>query len=341
MKGWLITLEGPEGGGKSTQIALLRDFLKRAGVPCTVVREPGGTEIGDRIRGILLDPRAADMTVRTEILLYAASRAQLVERVILPALRRGEVVLCDRFVDSSIAYQGFGTLWDREEIRLVNRVATGGLRPDRTYLLDVPVEGEHPPPPKAGAGDDRIERKGKEYHERVRQGFLHLASSGAGPLFGGGCESSHPGGVPHSQAGFGKADSHIPGGRSVKLIIAVVQDRDSNRLSQALVRENIPVTKLASTGGFLREGNTTFLIGVGDDQVEKVLRIIRENSQVRKNLSPPTWEGTPRKTVPVRWRSGSGERPSSSWRWSGLSIIERRWWPCLSMRFWGRKRRFA
>ncbi|MBO2532652.1 MAG: dTMP kinase [Planifilum fulgidum] len=177
MNGWLITLEGPEGGGKSTQIALLRDFLERAGVPCTVVREPGGTEIGDRIRGILLDPRAADMTVRTEILLYAASRAQLVERVILPALRRGEVVLCDRFVDSSMAYQGFGAFWDREEIRLVNRVATGGLRPDRTYLLDVPVEESIRRLQNRGRGVDRIERKGKEYHERVRQGFLHLASA--------------------------------------------------------------------------------------------------------------------------------------------------------------------
>ena len=114
MNGWLITLEGPEGGGKSTQIALLRDFLERAGVPCTVVREPGGTAIGDRVREILLDPRAADMTVRTEILLYAASRAQLVEQVILPALCRGEVVLCDRFVDSSLAYQGFGAPWDRQ-----------------------------------------------------------------------------------------------------------------------------------------------------------------------------------------------------------------------------------
>ncbi|MEW9032649.1 MAG: dTMP kinase [Planifilum fimeticola] len=177
MDGCLITLEGPEGGGKSTQIALLRDFLERAGVPCTVVREPGGTAIGDRVREILLDPRAADMTVRTEILLYAASRAQLVEQVILPALRRGEVVLCDRFVDSSLAYQGFGAPWDREEIRLVNRVATGGLRPHRTYLLDVPVEESIRRLQSRGRGIDRIERKGKKFHERVRQGFLRLAQA--------------------------------------------------------------------------------------------------------------------------------------------------------------------
>ncbi|GAA5345708.1 dTMP kinase [Planifilum fimeticola] len=177
MDGCLITLEGPEGGGKSTQVALLRDFLERAGVPCTVVREPGGTAIGDRIREILLDPRAADMTVRTEILLYAASRAQLVEQVILPALRRGEVVLCDRFVDSSLAYQGFGAPWDREEIRLVNRVATGGLRPDRTYLLDVPVEESIRRLQSRGRGIDRIEQKGKKFHERVRQGFLRLAQA--------------------------------------------------------------------------------------------------------------------------------------------------------------------
>ncbi|PRX38542.1 dTMP kinase [Planifilum fimeticola] len=177
MDGCLITLEGPEGGGKSTQIALLRDFLERAGVPCTVVREPGGTAIGDRVREILLDPRAADMTVRTEILLYAASRAQLVEQVILPALCRGEVVLCDRFVDSSLAYQGFGAPWDREEIRLVNRVATGGLRPHRTYLLDVPVEESIRRLQSRGRGIDRIERKGKKFHERVRQGFLRLAQA--------------------------------------------------------------------------------------------------------------------------------------------------------------------
>ncbi|MGI6126212.1 MAG: dTMP kinase [Planifilum sp.] len=175
MKGWLITLEGPEGGGKSTQIALLQEYLKQAGIPCTVVREPGGTAIGDRIRGILLDPLATDMAVRTEILLYAASRAQVVEQVILPALRRGEVVLCDRFVDSSIAYQGFGTPWDREEVREVNRMATGGLRPDRTYLLDVPVEESIRRLQKRGRETDRIEQKGRSYHERVRQGFLHLA----------------------------------------------------------------------------------------------------------------------------------------------------------------------
>lgn len=177
MDGWLITLEGPEGGGKSTQIAMLRDFLERAGVSCTVVREPGGTAIGDRIREILLDPGASDMAVRTEILLYAASRAQLVERVIRPALRRGEVVLCDRFVDSSLAYQGFGASWDREEILMVNRVATGGLRPDRTYLLDVPVEESIRRLQFRGRGIDRIEQRGKNYHERVRQGFLHLAQA--------------------------------------------------------------------------------------------------------------------------------------------------------------------
>jgi len=175
MDGWLITLEGPEGGGKSTQVALLRDYLQQAGVPCTVVREPGGTPIGDRIREILLDPQSSDMAIRTEILLYAASRAQVVEQVILPALRRGEVVLCDRFVDSSMAYQGFGTPWDREEVRMVNRMATGNLRPDRTYLLDVPVEESIRRLQNRGRGIDRIEQMGRNYHERVRRGFLHLA----------------------------------------------------------------------------------------------------------------------------------------------------------------------
>lgn len=177
MDGLFITFEGPEGGGKSTQIALLREFLEEIGAPYTVVREPGGTPIGDRIREILLDPLATDMGVRTEILLYAASRAQLVEQVIRPALQRGEVILCDRFVDSSMAYQGFGTPWDREEIRRVNRIATGGLRPDRTYLLDVPVEESIRRLQNRGRGIDRIEQKGRNYHERVRQGFLHLAQA--------------------------------------------------------------------------------------------------------------------------------------------------------------------
>src|SRR5690606_21136355 len=139
--------------------------------------------------------------------------------------------------------------------------------------------GEHSPPSKAGAGDGPHRTEREKLSRTGSPGLFASCPKGTGPLFGGGCPSSHPGGVPGPQCGFRAADFPVPGGRSVKLIIAVVQDRDSNRLSRALVRENLRVTKLASTGGFLREGNTTFLIGVDDDQVEKVLRIIRENSR--------------------------------------------------------------
>lgn len=140
LNGWLITFEGPEGGGKSTQVQRLAAYLRSMNLPCTLLREPGGTPIGDRIRQILLDPTLREMTQRTEILLYAASRAQLVEERILPALKRGDVVLCDRFVDSSLVYQGYAPEWDLDEVKAINRIATGGLRPHRTYLLDLPVD---------------------------------------------------------------------------------------------------------------------------------------------------------------------------------------------------------
>jgi dTMP kinase len=177
LNGWLITFEGPEGGGKSTQIQRLAAYLRSMDMPCTLMREPGGTPIGDRIRQILLDPAAGEMTQRTEILLYAASRAQLVEERILPALKRGEVVLCDRFVDSSLVYQGYAPNWDLNEVLKINRMATGGLRPHRTYLLDLPVEESTRRLKKRGNLADRIEQKGQAYHERVREGFLRLAAA--------------------------------------------------------------------------------------------------------------------------------------------------------------------
>lgn len=177
LNGWLITFEGPEGGGKSTQIQRLAAYLRSMDMPCTLMREPGGTPIGDRIRQILLDPAAGEMTQRTEILLYAASRAQLVEERILPALKRGEVVLCDRFVDSSLVYQGYAPNWDMNEVLKINRMATGGLRPHRTYLLDLPVEESTRRLKKRGNLADRIEQKGQAYHERVREGFLRLAAA--------------------------------------------------------------------------------------------------------------------------------------------------------------------
>jgi dTMP kinase len=177
LNGWLITFEGPEGGGKSTQIQRLADYLRSVNMHCTLLREPGGTPIGDRIRRILLDPALGEMTQRTEILLYAASRAQLVEERILPALKRGDVVLCDRFVDSSLVYQGYAPNGDLNEVQEINRMATGGLRPHRTYLLDLPVEESARRLKKRGKLADRIEQKGQAYHERVREGFLRLAAA--------------------------------------------------------------------------------------------------------------------------------------------------------------------
>ncbi|WP_212773662.1 dTMP kinase [Polycladomyces abyssicola] len=177
MNGWLITFEGPEGGGKSTQVQRLAAYLRSMNLPCTLLREPGGTPIGDRIRQILLDPTLREMTQRTEILLYAASRAQLVEERILPALKRGDVVLCDRFVDSSLVYQGYAPEWDLDEVKAINRIATGGLRPHRTYLLDLPVDESERRLKKRGKLADRIEQKGQGYHERVREGFLRLAAA--------------------------------------------------------------------------------------------------------------------------------------------------------------------
>lgn len=176
MNGFFFSFEGPEGGGKSTQIQKLARWLENRGWRVTMTREPGGTPIGDRVRNILLDDLSlSDMTLRTEMLLYAASRAQLVERVIRPALERGDVVLCDRYVDSSLVYQSIGHAGALEEVMAINGIATGGLTPTRTYLLDLPVEESMRRLRLRKKGIDRIEGKGEPFHKQVRQGFLRLA----------------------------------------------------------------------------------------------------------------------------------------------------------------------
>lgn len=175
MKGCFITLEGPEGAGKSTQAKRIKEFLHRREVPSLLTREPGGTAIGDRIRSLLLDPSVEEMRIQTEVLLYAASRAQLVEQVIRPTLEKGWTVLCDRYVDSSVVYQAFGAGGSLEEVIRINQMATGGLLPDRTYLLDLPVEEGARRLENRGKSKDRIELKGQAYHQRVREGFRHLA----------------------------------------------------------------------------------------------------------------------------------------------------------------------
>ncbi len=173
MGGCLIVFEGPEGAGKSTQISLLHEGLAASGVSVTATREPGGTPVGDAIRHLLLH---ADLSIEplVEFLLYSASRAQHVSEVIAPALRRGDVVLSDRFASASVAYQGYGRGLDVAFVEELNRRATAGLRPDLTVLLDLdPVEGLRRVAGRGAA--DRLEREELAFHQRVRQGFLRQA----------------------------------------------------------------------------------------------------------------------------------------------------------------------
>lgn len=180
MKGLFITFEGPDGAGKTTQLERLASFLDSNNVDILRTREPGGTKISDQIRHIILNPEHKEMAAETEVLLYAASRAQHVNEKIKPALEAGKVVLCDRFVDASMAYQGYGLGFGEKVIQQVNHLATGGLTPDRTYLIDLsPEEGRA----RMGARQhsefmqdlDRIEQKELHYHRQVRHGFHQLA----------------------------------------------------------------------------------------------------------------------------------------------------------------------
>lgn len=174
MRGAFITFEGGEGCGKSTQIRLLARRLEGAGASVRMLREPGGTRIGESVRSILLDPDHEALDARAELLLYEAARAQLVAEVIEPALAAGEIVLCDRFFDSTTAYQGYGRGLPLDEIGALNAVATGGLRPDRTVLLDLGVEEGLARATAHGA--DRLEAEHASFHQRVRDGFLKIAA---------------------------------------------------------------------------------------------------------------------------------------------------------------------
>lgn len=180
LRGLFVTFEGPDGSGKSTQLQYLAKYLQQQNYDIVTTREPGGTSISDQIRKVILDPEHQEMAAQTEILLYAASRAQHVQEKIKPALERGKLVLCDRFVDASIAYQGFGLGYGEEVIRQINSFATGGLVPDRTYMIDLaPEEGRRRMEARRSTefkqGLDRIEQKDLEYHARVREGFQLLA----------------------------------------------------------------------------------------------------------------------------------------------------------------------
>ncbi|SHF06234.1 dTMP kinase [Seinonella peptonophila] len=175
-KGRFITFEGPEGVGKTTQVKRISEAFNRLNIPFIAVREPGSTKIGDQIRSLLLDPQFQMMTIKTEMLLFAAARAQLIEEVIRPALDAGKVVLCDRFVDSSIAYQAFGAGAKFDDVLQVNQIAIAGCLPDRTYLLDVSVSKSRERLSKRGQQLDRQEAKEQDFHQRVRDGYLQLAA---------------------------------------------------------------------------------------------------------------------------------------------------------------------
>ncbi len=174
-----ITFEGPDGSGKSTQINLVANYLEDLGYRVFCTREPGGTAIGDQIRQVLHDVNNTEMTPRAEILLYSASRAQHVEQVILPHLAQGEMVLCDRYADSTYAYQGYGRQLDFDMLRLITRFATQDLKPDLTVYLDLPVKEGLRRKEKAntaGQGElNRMDRLELEFHQRVREGYLEMA----------------------------------------------------------------------------------------------------------------------------------------------------------------------
>ena len=178
MRGLFITLEGGDGAGKSTQIRNIERFFEEKGLVVVHTREPGGTPISEKLRNILLDNSNTEMADVTEMMIYAASRAQNVREFILPALERGEIVICDRFVDSSIAYQAYGReLGDM--VGIVNHYATGGLTPDITFWLDIdPQAGKMR---AAKAGDlDRLELEQMDFHYRVYDGYKRLAEDDPG-----------------------------------------------------------------------------------------------------------------------------------------------------------------
>ncbi len=172
-----ITLEGPEGSGKSSQLPALAEFLRKAGYDVVVTREPGGTVVGDQIRDVLMKMENVSIVPRTEILLFLAARAQHVEELIRPALAEGKVVLCDRYGDSTLAYQGYGHATDLETLRLLLDFATGGLRPDLTLLLDVPVSKGMARKRENDSEWNRLDAYTEAFHERVRQGYLSLAAA--------------------------------------------------------------------------------------------------------------------------------------------------------------------
>ena len=171
-----IVFEGIDGSGTTTQSSRLARYIRGLGHPVIYTREPGGTPLAERIRNLVLDPHVEEMDFRTELLLYAASRAQHVSELIAPALRAGKSVICDRFTDSTVAYQGYGRSLDLAMIDRVNTVATGGLLPDLTVYLDLPVEAASKRRDQRPGQPDRLEKAGEGLQLKVRQAYLDLAA---------------------------------------------------------------------------------------------------------------------------------------------------------------------
>ncbi len=172
-----ITFEGPEGSGKTSQLPALAHYLRDAGYEVLVTREPGGTAVGDQIRDVLMSLKNVAIVPRTEILLFLAARAQHVESLIRPALTEGKLVLCDRFSDSTLAYQGYGHKTDLETLRSLLNFSTGGLKPDLTLLLDLPVKMGFERKRDNSVEWNRLDAYDQAFHERVRQGYLALAEA--------------------------------------------------------------------------------------------------------------------------------------------------------------------
>lgn len=175
-KGFFVTIEGCEGVGKSTLLRGLKDYLETAGRDAVFTREPGGTEVAERIRAVILDPENAAMTPTAELLLYAAARAQHTEEKIIPAVRDGKLVICDRYSDSTLAYQSYARGLDRGECLAADEIARRGVKPDLTVFLDLSPERGFARKGGADKGD-RLEREKMDFHERVYAGFRAIAES--------------------------------------------------------------------------------------------------------------------------------------------------------------------
>jgi dTMP kinase len=172
-----ITLEGPEGSGKTSQIPALVEYLREKGYTVFPTREPGGTSIGEQIREVIHDLKNVEMHPRTETLLYQAARAQIVEEVFKPRLATGEIVMSDRYYDSTIAYQGYGHQQDLDQVRALVKYATGGLVPDLTVLLDIDIEQGLQRKTENGSEWNRLDAYTLEFHQRVRKGYLEMVKA--------------------------------------------------------------------------------------------------------------------------------------------------------------------